>query len=66
MGCITSLLAALTIILYVTPNLRDLVFMEGYWLTIGAFWVCYLISWFLFGDIADEIAGVNNYEDDEY
>tara|TARA_B110000003_G_C16287918_1_gene393654 strand:+ start:67 stop:267 length:201 start_codon:yes stop_codon:yes gene_type:complete len=66
MGCITSLLAALTIILYVTPNLRDLVFMEEYWLTIGAFWVCYLISWFLFGDIADEIAGVNNYEDDEY
>jgi len=66
MGCITSLLAALTIILYVTPNLRDLVFMEGYWLTIGAFWVCYLISWLLFGDIADEIAGVNNYEDDEY
>jgi hypothetical protein len=40
--------------------------MEGYWLTIGAFWVCYLVSWFFFGDIADEIAGVNKYKDDEY
>ena len=33
--------------------------MQGYWLTIGAFWLCYLVSWFFFGDIADEIAGVN-------
>ena len=65
MGCITSLLVVLTLILYITPSLQELVFMEGYWLTIGAFWLCYLVSWFFFGDIADEIAGVNNYEDEE-
>ena len=49
-----------------TPNLQELVFMEGYWLTIGAFWVCYLVSWFFFGDIADDIAGVYKYKDDEF
>ena len=65
MGCITTLLVVLTFILYMTPNLQELVFMEGYWLTIGGFWVCYLVSWFLFGDIADEIAGVNRDYDDE-
>ena len=65
MGSITSLLVILTFILYITPSLQELVYMEGYWLTIGAFWLCYLISWFFFGDIADEIAGVNKYEDDE-
>ena len=66
MGCITTLLVVLTFVLYLTPSLQELVFMEGYWLTIGAFWLCYLISWFFFGDIADEIAGVNKYKDDEY
>lgn len=65
MGCITSLLVVLTFILYITPSLQELVYMEGYWLSIGAFWVCYLVSWFFFGDIADEIAGVNKYKDDE-
>ena len=65
MGCITTLLTVLTFVLYITPSLQELVYMEGYWLTIGAFWLCYLISWFLFGDIADEIAGVNKYEGDE-
>ena len=63
MGCITSLLVILTLILYITPSLQELVYMEGYWLTIGAFWLCYLVSWLLFGDIADEIAGVKK---DEY
>ena len=65
MGCITTLLVVLTLILYITPSLQELVFMEGYWIIIGAFWVCYLVSWFFFGDIAGAIAGVNNYEDDE-
>jgi hypothetical protein len=65
MGCITTLLIVLTFALYITPSLQELVFMEGYWLTIGAFWVCYLVSWFFFGDIADEIAGVNKYEGDD-
>ena len=65
MGCITTLLIVLTFALYITPSLQELVYMEGYWLTIGAFWLCYLISWFFFGDIADEIAGVNKYEGDD-
>ena len=65
MGCITTALVVLTFILYITPNLRELGFMEGYWLIIGAFWVCYLVSWFFFGDIADEIAGVNKYREDK-
>ena len=65
MGCITTLLIVLTFTLYITPSLQELVFMEGYWLTIGAFWLCYLVSWFFFGDIADEIAGVNNYKNEE-
>ena len=64
MGCITTLLVVLTFILYITPNLQELVFMEGYWLTIGAFWLCYFVSWFFFGDIADEVAGVKrNYDE---
>ena len=65
MGCITTLLIVLTLTLYITPSLQELVLMEGYWLTIGAFWLCYLVSWFFFGDIADEIAGVNNYKNEE-
>jgi hypothetical protein len=65
MGCITILLVVLTLVLYITPSLQELVFMEGYWLTIGAFWVCYLLSWFFFGDIADEIAGVDRFEDEQ-
>ena len=64
MGCITTLLVVLTFVLYITPSLQELVFMEGYWLTIGAFWFCYLVSWFFFGDIADEISGVNDYRDE--
>jgi len=27
--------------------------------------LCFFVSWALFGDITDEIAGVNNYEDEE-
>ena len=39
--------------------------IEGFWFTIGAVWLCFFVSWALFGDIADEIAGVNKYKDDE-
>ena len=65
MGCITTLLVVLTLILYITPSLQELVFMEGYWIIIGTLWVCYLVSWFLFGDIADAIAGVERDDYDE-
>jgi len=37
---------------------------EGFWLTIGLVWFIFFISWLLFGDIADEIAGVNKYQSD--
>ena len=40
--------------------------IEGFWFTIGAVWLCFFVSWALFGDIADEISGVNRYKDDEY
>ena len=43
------------------PSLMEI---EGFWFTIGAVWLCFFVSWVLFGDIADEIAGVNKYKDD--
>ena len=48
------------------PELRPLMGIEGFWWAIGAVWLCFFVSWALFGDIADEIAGVNKYKDDEY
>jgi sterol desaturase/sphingolipid hydroxylase (fatty acid hydroxylase superfamily) len=44
----------------------ELMAVEGFWFSIGAVWLCFFVSWFFFGDIADEIAGVNRYEDDEF
>ena len=38
--------------------------VEGFWFTMIAVWVVFFISFVLFGDIADEIAGVNRYEDE--
>ena len=37
--------------------------VEGFWFTMIAIWVVFFISFALFGDIADEIAGVNRYDD---
>ena len=44
----------------------ELMQVEGFWFGFIAIWLCFFISWALFGDIADEIAGVNKYKDDEY
>ena len=44
----------------------DLMQVEGFWFGFIAIWLCFFVSWALFGDIADEIAGVNKYNDDEY
>lgn len=60
---LTITLAIIIGIIYISP-LREIIEIEGFWLLIGIVWVTLMISRFLFGDIADEIAGVNNYKDD--
>ena len=39
--------------------------VEGFWFSFIAIWLCFFVSWVLFGDIADEISGVNRYMDEE-
>jgi len=60
---LTITLAIIIGIIYISP-LREIIEIEGFWLLIGIVWVTLMISRFLFGDIADEIAGVNKYKDD--
>ena len=63
MGCFNvSFLLLLGAIYFFSPEIMEI---EGFWFTIGAVWLCFFVSWALFGDIADEIAGVNRYEDEE-
>ena len=60
MGCTNTLfLLLLGAIYFFWPEIMEI---EGFWFTIGAIWLCFFVSWALFGDIADAIAGV---EDDE-
>ena len=64
MGCTNTLfLLLLGGIYFFWPEMMEI---EGFWFTIGAVWLCFFVSWALFGDIADEIAGVNKYKDDEW
>jgi hypothetical protein len=42
----------------------ELMEVEGFWFSFIAIWLCFFVSWALFGGIADEIAGVNSYNDD--
>ena len=63
MGCINILLLLIIGIIYISP-LREITEIEGFWLLVGIVWVAFMISRFLIGDIADEIAGVNKYKDD--
>ena len=46
----------------------ELMEVEGFWFSFIAIWLCFFVSWVLFGDIADEISGVNRYKenDDEF
>jgi len=57
------MLAIIVGIIYLSP-LREITQIEGFWLLVGIVWVALMISRFLIGDIADEIAGVNRFKDD--
>tara|TARA_B100001057_G_C22443432_1_gene792131 strand:- start:321 stop:506 length:186 start_codon:yes stop_codon:yes gene_type:complete len=61
MGCINILFIFLLGGIYLF--LPDLIKIEGFWFSFIAIWLCFFISWLLFGDLADEISGVNDYED---
>ena len=41
----------------------ELMEVEGFWFSFIAIWLCFFVSWALFGDVADEISGVNKYKD---
>ncbi len=61
MGCFNTLFILLLGGMYFFwPELMQ---VEGFWFTMIAVWVVFFISFALFGDIADEIAGVNKYKD---
>ena len=62
MGCFNTLFILLIGgIYFFWPDLMD---VEGFWFTMIAVWAVFFISFVLFGDIADEIAGVNKYKDE--
>ena len=63
MGCFNTLFVLLIGIIYFVPDFRPLMDVEGFWFTMIAVWVVFFISFALFGDIADEIAGVNREKD---
>tara|TARA_Y100000768_G_C23854009_1_gene622466 strand:+ start:393 stop:578 length:186 start_codon:yes stop_codon:yes gene_type:complete len=59
-GCFNTLfLLLLGGIYFFWPELMQ---VDGFWFSIGAVWLVFFISFVLFGDIADEIAGVNKYK----
>ena len=62
MGCFNTLFILLLGGIYLFWP--DLMQVEGFWFSFIAIWLCFFVSWALFGDIADEISGVNNYNDE--
>ena len=64
MGCFNTLFLLLLGGIYLFWP--DLMQVEGFWFSFIAIWLCFFVSWALFGDIADEISGVNKYKDDEF
>ena len=64
MGCFNTLFVLLIGTIYFVPDFRPLMDVEGFWFTMIAVWVVFFISFALFGDVADEISGVNKYKDD--
>ena len=64
MGCFNILFILLIGIIYFVPDFRPIMDVEGFWFTMIAVWVVFFISFALFGDIADEIAGVNKYKNE--
>ena len=63
MGCYNILFILLLGAIYL--YWPELMAVEGFWFSIGAIWLVFIISFVLFGDIADEIAGVNRYKDED-
>ena len=61
---LTFLLAIVIGVIYISP-LREIIEIEGFWMLVGIVWFALIISRFLIGDIADEIAGVNKYKDNK-
>ena len=62
MGCFNTLfILLLGGIYFFWPDLMD---VEGFWFTMIAVWVVFFISFALFGDIADKIAGVRDYDEE--
>ena len=62
MGCTNTIfLLLLGGIYFFYPSLMEI---EGFWFSFIAVWICFFVNWALFGDIADEIAGVNKDKDD--
>ena len=45
---------------------NELINVEGFWFSFIAIWLCFFVSSALFGDIADEIGGVNKYKNDKF
>ena len=64
MGCFNVLFLLLLGGIYL--YMPELIQIEGFWFTVVAICLCFFISWALFGDIADEIAGVNKFKDDNF
>lgn len=64
MGCFNILFLFILIAIYFIPGLRPMMDIEGFWLSIVIVWFIFFISFLMFGDIADKIAGVNRYEDE--
>tara|TARA_A100001037_G_scaffold61161_1_gene53262 strand:- start:142 stop:336 length:195 start_codon:yes stop_codon:yes gene_type:complete len=64
MGCFTTLLIIILIVINFIPELRPIMDVQGFWMMVGIIWFAYFISWLLIGDLADEISGVNKYRDD--
>lgn len=64
MGCFNALFLLLLVGIYFF--FPELISVEGFWFSMGCIWLVFIISFALFGDIADDIAGVNKYKDDEW
>lgn len=62
---LTFLLALVIGVIYISP-VKEIIEIEGFWLLVGIIWITLMISRFLIGDIADEIAGVNKFKDKDY
>ena len=64
MGCITTILLLLSVILLFIPGFNVLVMQKEYWYLLGVFWLACGLIRLLFGDIIDDVAGVERYEED--